>query len=101
MRLRSIAPGGIVLVNKRGRLFHALVRGRTAAGDLQVDPLDRRVSYRHATAHEVSDHWRHGDRREGEADAPGAGQLALLEPDAPPAPRAGRFGRASWTRIGG
>jgi hypothetical protein len=95
MRLRSIAPGDIVLVNKRGRVFHALVRGRTAAGDLLVDPLDRRITYRHATAQEINDHWRRGDRRDGEPGAPADGQLALIEPDPPAPSRGGRFGRSA------
>lgn len=93
MRLRAIAPGDIVLVHKRGRVFHALVRGRTAAGELQVEPLDRRVSYRHATAHEVAGHWRRAERRDGEPGEPGAGQLALLDDAPAPPSRGGRFGR--------
>ena len=33
MRTRSIQPGDIVLVNKRGRIFHATVRGEYDAAD--------------------------------------------------------------------
>lgn len=61
MRLRGINPGDLVLVNKRGRLFHARVR-QVETDRLRVDPLERNVSYREATAHEIADHWRHAGR---------------------------------------
>jgi hypothetical protein len=61
MRLRGINPGDLVLVNKRGRLFHARVR-QVEAERIRVDPLERNVSYREATAHEIADHWRHAGR---------------------------------------
>jgi hypothetical protein len=74
MRTRAIAPGDLVLVNKRGRLFHARVLG-TSAGGLSVEPLDRRISWRQATAREVIDHWTHA-RRDG-AERPNSAQLAF------------------------
>lgn len=72
MRTRAIAPGDLVLVNKRGRLFHARVLG-TGAGGLSVEPLDRRITWRQASAREVIDHWTHA-RREGN-DRPDSSQL--------------------------
>jgi hypothetical protein len=92
VRLRTIAPGDIVLVNKRGRLFHALVKGTATGGELTIEPLDKRVSYRHATPREVADHWQHRERRE--PGQPADGQLALLDAEPPPARPGGRFGRA-------
>jgi hypothetical protein len=62
MRTRGIDPGDLVLVNKRGRLFHARVRAVDPSGRLRVEPIERNVSYREASAREVADHWRHAGR---------------------------------------
>jgi hypothetical protein len=56
MRLEGIQVGDIVEVDRLGRRFHALVTG-TAPGGLSVQPLDRRVTYRHCRAHDVLAHW--------------------------------------------
>ncbi|TMK40650.1 MAG: hypothetical protein E6G56_07080 [Actinobacteria bacterium] len=64
MRLRAIHPGDVVKVNKRGRLFHAHVRGIGPADQLAIEPIERGISYRHATAREVIDHWARGGPRE-------------------------------------
>jgi hypothetical protein len=42
-----------VQVDKRGRFFYARVLGAGATGGLTVEPLDRRISWRQATAREV------------------------------------------------
>jgi hypothetical protein len=59
---KGIGAGDIVLIDKRGRRFHALVTeleqlesGRFA---LVVRPLDSRVSYRTASVREVLEVWR-------------------------------------------
>ncbi len=75
MRTRAISPGDLVMVNKRGRVFYARVLGTGAAGGLSVEPLDRRISWRQASAREVIDHWTHA--RPDRAERPPAGQLAL------------------------
>jgi hypothetical protein len=56
MRLEGIQHGDIVEVDRLGRRFHALVMG-TAPGGLSLQPLDRRVTYRHCRAHDVVGHW--------------------------------------------
>ena len=60
---KRIAAGDIVLVDKRGRRFHALVteleQGASGRFELAVRPLDARISYRTATVREVVDVWRH------------------------------------------
>ncbi len=56
MRLEGIHTGDIVEVDRLGRRFHAIVTGN-ASGGLSVQPLDRRVSYRSCTAHQVVGHW--------------------------------------------
>jgi hypothetical protein len=56
MRLEGILAGDIVEVDRLGRRFHALVTGRTPGG-LSIQPLDRRISYRSARAHDVVAHW--------------------------------------------
>lgn len=83
MRTRAIHRGDLVLVDKKGRLFHARVQGLGAMGGFSVVPLERNVSYRHAGAREIVDHWSHlsRDRTQGPPD----GQISfdeLLEGDA-------------------
>ena len=68
MRLSSISPGDIVRVSVRGRVFHALVRG-TVPGGLQVDPIERNISYRQIKARDVLEHWAKRGRPRAEAAA--------------------------------
>ena len=59
---KRIGAGDIVLVDKRGRRFHALVteleQTDTGRFELAVRPLDSRISYRSATVREVVQVWR-------------------------------------------
>ena len=59
---KGIGAGDIVLVDKKGRRFHALVTelDQQASGrfELCLRPLDSRISYRTATVREVADVWR-------------------------------------------
>ena len=59
---KSIGPGDIVLLDKKGRRFHALVTELEQLGsgrfELIVRPLDSRISYRTASVREVLDVWR-------------------------------------------
>ncbi len=75
MRTRAIASGDLVLINKRGRLFYAKVAGTGLNGGLTVEPLDRHITWRQATAREVIDHWSHARRDPGEKRP--AAQLAF------------------------
>jgi hypothetical protein len=68
VRLDGIGPGDIVRVSVRGRVFHALVRG-TAPGGLQVEPLERGISYRQVKARDVLEHWARRGRPRAQADA--------------------------------
>ena len=75
MRTRAVKPGDIVLVTKRGRIFHATIRGLAAGGGFEVAPIERGISYRHVKAAEITDHWaRSAARREGR---PPSGQLGF------------------------
>lgn len=56
MRLEGIRTGDIVEVDRLGRRFHALVTGN-AQGGLNLQPFDRRVTYRTCRAHDVIGHW--------------------------------------------
>jgi hypothetical protein len=62
---KGIAPGDIVEVDRKGRRFHAHVlvveQRDTGFHDLQVRPIDRGISYRTATIHEVVGVWRRSD----------------------------------------
>ena len=59
---KSIGAGDIVLVDKKGRRFHALVTELEQTGtgrfELCLRPLDSRISYRTATVREVLEVWR-------------------------------------------
>jgi hypothetical protein len=59
---KSIGPGDIVEVDKKGRRFHALVveleQIESGRFELNVRPLDSRISYRTATVREVIGVWR-------------------------------------------
>ena len=71
---KGIAPGDVVEVDKKGRRFHALVKAieQDAKGyyHLELNPFDRRVSYRQATVREVVTVWRRV--KTGPAASPGA-----------------------------
>jgi len=75
MRTRAIHRGDLVLVSKKGRLFHARVAGLGATGGFAVMPLERNVSYRQASAREIVDHWTHA-ARESPTGTP-AGQISF------------------------
>jgi hypothetical protein len=59
---KGIGAGDIVLLDKRGRRFHALVTElqqlESGRFELAVRPLDSRISYRTATVREVCEVWR-------------------------------------------
>ena len=63
---KGIGPGDIVLVDKRGRRFHALVTEleqlESGRFELAVRPLDSRISWRTASVREVVDVWRKARR---------------------------------------
>jgi hypothetical protein len=58
---KGIGAGDIVLIDKRGRRFHALVTEleqlESGRFELIVRPLDSRISYRTATVREVQEVW--------------------------------------------
>ena len=66
MRLDGISPGDIVRVSVRGRMFHGVVRGTTPGG-LQVDPIERNITYRQVKAHDVLEHWARRGRPRADA----------------------------------
>jgi hypothetical protein len=63
---KGIAPGDIVLIDKKGRRFHALVteldQQESGRFELCLRPLDSRISYRTATVREVLEVWRKARR---------------------------------------
>ena len=63
---KGIGAGDIVLVDKRGRRFHALVTEleqlETGRFELNVRPLDSRISWRTASVREVVEVWRRAGR---------------------------------------
>jgi hypothetical protein len=64
---KGIAAGDIVLVDKKGRRFHALVTEleqlESGRFELAVRPLDSRISWRTASVREVVEVWRRAARR--------------------------------------
>ena len=67
MRLDGIDPGDIVRVSVRGRMFHAVVRGAMPGG-LQVDPIERGITYRKVKARDVVEHWSKRGRPRADAE---------------------------------
>ena len=65
MTLQGVRSGDIVLCDRMGRVFHAIVIERHER-ELEVDPIDRRITYRRVKAREVLGVWRksraQGDR---------------------------------------
>lgn len=59
MTLGGLNPGDIVLVDRKGRRFYALVLERRER-ELEVEPIDRRITYRTVRAREVLGIWRKG-----------------------------------------
>ena len=63
---KGIGTGDIVLVDKRGRRFHALVTEleqlESGRFELAVRPLDSRISWRTASVREVVEVWRKARR---------------------------------------
>jgi hypothetical protein len=63
---KGIGAGDIVLVDKRGRRFHALVTEleqlESGRFELAVRPLDSRISWRTASVREVIEVWRKAKR---------------------------------------
>jgi hypothetical protein len=62
VKLAYIHPGDLVEINKGGRRIY----GRAIEihdGVVQFEPLCRGVSYRHASAREITSHWRKTGRR--------------------------------------
>jgi hypothetical protein len=63
---KGIGAGDIVLVDKKGRRFHALVTEleqlESGRFELAVRPLDSRISWRTASVREVVDVWRKARR---------------------------------------
>jgi hypothetical protein len=66
---KGIGPGDIVLVDKRGRKFHALVTELqqldSGRFELSLRPLDSRISWRTASVREVDEVWRRAGRPTG------------------------------------
>jgi hypothetical protein len=57
MTLTGVRAGDIVLCDRMGRVFYAIVVERHER-ELEVDPIDRRVTYRRVKAREVLGIWR-------------------------------------------
>lgn len=64
MELASIRPGDIVRVDKKGRGFEAFVLEKHKGG-LEIEPIQRGVTYTSASAREVVCHWAQRGRRRG------------------------------------
>lgn len=62
---KGIAPGDVVEVDRKGRRFHALVisldQRDSGRFELELRPLDSRISYRSATVRDVIGLWRRAE----------------------------------------
>ena len=57
MTLAGVRPGDIVLADRKGRRFYAIVTERRER-ELAVEPIDRRVTFHVVKAREVLGIWR-------------------------------------------
>jgi hypothetical protein len=64
MTLAGVKAGDIVLADRKGRRFYAVVVERHDR-ELEVDPIDRRVTYRRVKAREVLGIWRKSRAQNG------------------------------------
>ncbi|MEA2285785.1 MAG: hypothetical protein QOJ21_1828 [Solirubrobacteraceae bacterium] len=64
---KGIAAGDIVEIDRKGRRFHAVVAGlvqrESGRFELELRPIDSRISYRRATVREVVTVWRRAPGR--------------------------------------
>ena len=67
MTLNGVKTGDIVLCDRLGRVFYAIVVERHGR-ELEVDPIDRRVTYRRVKAREVLGMWRKSRAQNGRVD---------------------------------
>ena len=72
MNLSGVQSGDVVLADRKGRRFYAVVTTK-GQGELQVEPIDRRVTYHHVKAREVVEIWHKRRRRNGARPAEGNG----------------------------
>jgi hypothetical protein len=68
MTLGAVKVGDVVLADRKGRRFYAIVTGR-GDRELQVEPIDRRVTYHQVKAREVLEIWHKRRRRNGNGPA--------------------------------
>jgi hypothetical protein len=64
MTLGAVKAGDIILADRKGRRFFAVVTARRDR-ELQVETIDRRVTYRVVTAREVIGIWRKSRAQNG------------------------------------
>ena len=64
MTLGSVTTGDIILADRKGRRFYAIVLERHAR-ELEVEPFDQRVTYRRVKAREVLGIWRKSRAQNG------------------------------------
>jgi hypothetical protein len=64
MTLGAVRVGDVVLADRKGRRFYAIVTGR-GQRELEVEPVDRRVTYHRVKAREVVAIWHKRRSRNG------------------------------------
>ena len=69
MTLSGVKSGDIVLCDRMGRVFYAIVVERHER-ELEVEPIDRRVTYRRVKAREVLGRWRKSRAHNGRVAEP-------------------------------
>jgi len=69
MTLAGVRAGDIVLADRKGRRFYAIVIERRER-ELAVEPIDRRVTYHVVKAREVLGIWRKSRSQTGRAVEP-------------------------------
>ncbi|MGH2844121.1 MAG: hypothetical protein ACRDKL_11145 [Solirubrobacteraceae bacterium] len=69
MTLAGVRAGDIVLIDRLGRRFHGVVIAKTQ-GQLEIEPIERNITYRTAKARDVVCVWRKSRPRSAREPAP-------------------------------
>lgn len=78
MILASVRAGDIIEADRKGRRFFAVVIERRER-ELEVEPIDRRVTYRHVRAREVIGIWHKSRARNGRDGRRAVSERPVLE----------------------
>ncbi len=75
MTLGTVKAGDIILADRKGRRFYAIVIERRGH-ELEIEPIDRPITYRRVKAREVLGIWRKSRAQKGRVVVDAAGHVS-------------------------